>query len=153
MAGSHTLAPLTSMDLPRVKLAKFDGSSHDYLKFIRQFEFYVASRTTDDGQKAKISNSRFGTIADQTNKCRADRTTLSKQPIKRQRSLVNAVFKTPESSPLCREPHPLKDCVKFAEFGCSKRWDMAKGYKVCFRCLKAGHMTKACNTGRKCGVN
>ncbi|GAA56331.1 hypothetical protein CLF_110613 [Clonorchis sinensis] len=201
-AGNHTLAPLiASMDLPRVKLTKFDGSSHDYLKFIRQFEFYVESRTADDGQKwlcllhycrgrvreateectkwaedvdgvtrderkpmfrdlrnfmdirERISNSRCGTIADQTNKYRAAQTTQPKQPIKRQHSFVNAVFKTPESCPLCREPHPLTNCKKFAEFECSKRWDVAKGCKVCFRCLKAGHLTKACNTERKCGVN
>ncbi|OON23730.1 zinc knuckle [Opisthorchis viverrini] len=182
MASNHTLAPLTSMDLPRVELTKFDGSSHDYLKSIRQFGFYVESRTTEGGQRllcllhycrgrareaieecndlrnftnirARISNSRFGTIADQTNKCRAAQTTLPKQPVKRQHSFVNAVFKTPESCPLCREPHPLTDCVKFAEFDCNKRWDVAKGCKVCFRCLKTGHMTRACNTERKCGAN
>ncbi|OON16352.1 hypothetical protein X801_07837, partial [Opisthorchis viverrini] len=254
---------------PRFELTKFDGSSHDYLKFIRQFEFYVESRTTDDGQsllcllpycrgrareaieectshcvarslldglhkrfralwaspadllqlttklenceislkqmgygahlnflltlkrlarclpvllqqkwaeyadgvtkderepafrylrnftdiRARISNSRFGTIANQTNKCRAAQTTLPKQPIKRQHSLINAVFKLPESGPLYREPHPLTNCVKFADLECNKRWDVAKRREVCFRCLKSGHVTKACKTERKCRVS
>ncbi|OON21217.1 hypothetical protein X801_02893 [Opisthorchis viverrini] len=159
MAGNHTLAPSTSsMNLPRSELTKFDGSSHDYLKFIRQFEFhqkwaeYFDGVTKDERKltfrglrnfmdiRARISNSRFGTIADQTNKCRAAQATLPKQPIKRQHSSVYAVFKTTESCLLCSEPHPLTNGVKFAESECSER-------------LGAGHVTKACNTERKCGVN
>ncbi|OON17317.1 hypothetical protein X801_06844 [Opisthorchis viverrini] len=106
---------------------------------------YVDGVTTDEREptfralrnfmdiRARISNSRLGMIACQTNKCHAAQKIQPKQTIK-------------------REPHPLTDCARIVEFESSKRWDVAKGCRVCFRCLKSGHLTKACNTELKCGV-
>ncbi|OON15861.1 hypothetical protein X801_08332 [Opisthorchis viverrini] len=183
-----------------VELTKCDGISHDYMKFIRQFELCVECKTavdrqrllflllycrgsareaieectllppTEDYRRARQVLSRlfcrshrvsrslldelhesFDTIADQTNKYRTAQTSQPKQPTERQHSLVSALFNTHESYPLCGEPHSLANCVKLAEFERSKRWDVAKGCEVCFLCLKAGHLAKACNTRRKCG--
>ncbi|OON18903.1 hypothetical protein X801_05237, partial [Opisthorchis viverrini] len=79
--------------------------------------------------RARISNSRFGRIANQTNKYRAAQTTKPKQPFKREHSFVDAVLKAPESCSLCREPHPLTNCVRSAEFDCGKHWELAKKFK------------------------
>ncbi|OON21858.1 hypothetical protein X801_02246 [Opisthorchis viverrini] len=238
MAGNHTLAPVTSMDLPRVELTKFDGSSHDYLKFTRQFEFYVESRTTDDRQRLlcllhycrgrareaveectvlpppeayrharQILSNLFGMshcaarslldgLHDRFRAFSASPVDLLQLTIKRENceialkqkgyeaelnslsTLERLVRCLPislqekwaeyfdgvtkdEREPTFRDLRNFMDirarisnnCVKFAEFECNERRDVAKGCKVCFRRLKAGQMTKACNIERKCGVN
>ncbi|MBM6549254.1 DUF1759 domain-containing protein [Streptococcus dysgalactiae subsp. equisimilis] len=46
------LAPmLAGLDLPKVELLAFEGSSSTYWKFIKQFDYYVAPKVKDEGQR------------------------------------------------------------------------------------------------------
>ena len=44
-------------------------------------------------------------------------------------------------------------CAKFVEKSVSKRWDTAKHFNICFRCLGDGHRGKSCPRNLPCGKN
>ena len=52
---------------------------------------------------------------------------------------------------ICRRDHKIWTCLKFIEKSVSQRWDTAKRFKLCFRCLGDGHIGKSCQRRRPCG--
>ena len=54
---------------------------------------------------------------------------------------------------ICRRDHKIWTCAKFMEKCVSKRWDAAKHFKLCFRCLGDGHRGKSCPRSLPCGEN
>ena len=54
---------------------------------------------------------------------------------------------------VCQEEHRTIGCPKWQKATVQDRWDMAKKYKICFRCLLTGHQGRNCRSTKKCGVN
>ena len=54
---------------------------------------------------------------------------------------------------ICRRDHKIRNCEKFLEKNVPRRWDIAKRFKLCFRCLGDGHRGKSCQRSRLCGQN
>ena len=54
---------------------------------------------------------------------------------------------------ICRKDHKIWTCPKFMEKSVSQRWDTAKRFKLCFRCLGDGHIGKSCQRRQPCGRN
>ena len=57
------------------------------------------------------------------------------------------------SCQICGRDHKIWSCQKFMEKHVSRRWDTAKRFKLCFRCLGDGHRGKSCQRSRPCGQN
>ena len=57
------------------------------------------------------------------------------------------------SCQICRRDHKIWNCAKFVGKSVSKRWDIAKRFNLCFRCLCDGHRGKFCPTNPPCGEN
>ena len=53
------------------------------------------------------------------------------------------------SCQICRRDHKIWTCAKCV----SKRWDTAKHFNLCFRCLGDGHRGKLCPRSLPCGEN
>ena len=58
--------------------------------------------------------------------------------------------KPSESCPLCKSPHNLDDCDKFAKMCQTERMDVIKSNGLCLSCLKYGHMKKDCRIRKVC---
>ena len=54
---------------------------------------------------------------------------------------------------ICSRDHKIWTCPKFVEKSVSQRWDTAKRFKLCFRCLGRGHRGKSCQRSQSCGQN
>ena len=54
---------------------------------------------------------------------------------------------------LCGQSHNIWTCQKFVKKNVPGRWDTAKRFKLCFRCLGDGHVGKACQNSQPCGQN
>ena len=54
---------------------------------------------------------------------------------------------------ICGRDHKIQNCEKFLEKNVPRRWDIAKRFKLCFRCLGDGHRGKSCQRSRPCGQN
>ena len=54
---------------------------------------------------------------------------------------------------ICSRDHKIWTCPKFVEKSVSQRWDTAKSFKLCFRCLGGGHRGKSCQRSQLCGQN
>ena len=52
----------------------------------------------------------------------------------------------------CKEDHYLDDCKPFIEKSIDERVQFVKDNKICFGCLKPGHLSKDCKRKRKCAV-
>jgi len=54
--------------------------------------------------------------------------------------------------PLCKEQHHLFSCKSFLDFSVQDRISQVKRLKLCFNCLRKGHMSTECKSGhcRKC---
>ena len=57
------------------------------------------------------------------------------------------------SCQICRRDHKIWTCSKFVGNSVSKRWDTAKHFNLCFRCLGDGHRGKSCPRSLPCGEN
>ena len=57
------------------------------------------------------------------------------------------------SCQICRKDHKIWTCAKFVENSVSKRWDIAKRFNLCFRCLGDGHRGSSCPRNLPCGEN
>ena len=54
---------------------------------------------------------------------------------------------------VCRQKHKIWQCKVFKQEGVSERWNIAKRFKLCYRCLAEGHRGKSCQRTRQCGKN
>lgn len=53
---------------------------------------------------------------------------------------------------ICDQRHGVWKCWKFERASIPDRWDLAKQFKLCFRCLSDEHMGKFCPKKWNCGV-
>ncbi|KAK3732000.1 hypothetical protein QZH41_005502 [Actinostola sp. cb2023] len=53
----------------------------------------------------------------------------------------------------CGQTHPIWQCEKFKAMSVPKRWETAKQYNMCYRCLGQYHVGRACTRSRICGLN
>ena len=54
---------------------------------------------------------------------------------------------------VCGEQHRIWQCKAFMQENISERWNIAKRFKLCYRCLAEGHNGKSCRRTRRCGKN
>ena len=62
-------------------------------------------------------------------------------------------FRAKRSCKICSKPHGVWACRDFKQLDISKRWECAKKFKLCFRCLGEDHLGQYCNRTRVCGQN
>ena len=58
-----------------------------------------------------------------------------------------------QSCNICREQHRIWECQLFLQKDASERWNIAKRFQLCYRCLAEGHQGKSCRRTRRCGTN
>ena len=54
---------------------------------------------------------------------------------------------------VCGAEHGIWKCQTFVEKSVAERWNLAKRFHLCFRCLAEGHSGKTCPRSRQCGQN
>ena len=54
---------------------------------------------------------------------------------------------------ICHGSHDIVDCNIFEQMAVHERWDMARKFKLCFRCLGNSHFGQACPQTRQCRVD
>ena len=54
---------------------------------------------------------------------------------------------------VCKQKHRIWQCQVFKWEGVSERWNIAKRFQLCYRCLAEGHHGKSCQRTRQCGKN
>lgn len=54
---------------------------------------------------------------------------------------------------VCDKQHGIWACDEYKKMPLSKRWEAAKSYHLCFRCLGRGHGGKTCFRSRTCGLD
>lgn len=54
---------------------------------------------------------------------------------------------------VCGRKHGVWNCTEFIQKSVPDRWDIAKQFQLCFRCLADGHHGKSCPRSRQCGQN
>jgi hypothetical protein len=54
---------------------------------------------------------------------------------------------------VCSQSHGIWTCDQFRQMAIPKRWEVAKEYRLCFRCLGRGHGGKLCVRSRRCGLD
>ncbi|XP_072930335.1 uncharacterized protein [Epargyreus clarus] len=96
---------------------------------------------------APAENVRDRSPSIQKNPHRSYTTTLS-EPIVRSisRKPVNA-----PDCPICQKDHKIRDCKTFNDLKVSDRWERAKEFNICFRCLNKRNFRHRCSY-KACGV-
>ena len=54
---------------------------------------------------------------------------------------------------VCNKPHGVWACGEFKQLDTPKRWEYAKKFRLCFRCLGEDHLGQHCTRTRVCGQN
>ena len=54
---------------------------------------------------------------------------------------------------LCGANHYIWQCKKYLKKSVPERWNFAKQFRLCYRCLMEGHLGKLCSKSRQCGLN
>ena len=54
---------------------------------------------------------------------------------------------------LCGANHCIWQCQKYIQKSVPERWNFAKQFRLCYRCLVEGHLGKLCPKSRQCGLN
>ena len=67
--------------------------------------------------------------------------------VKDSRSMSNS------SCQVCGSQHRIWNCPEFCQKTVHERWDVAKRFQLCFRCLGDRHSGKSCQRSRPCGLN
>ena len=57
------------------------------------------------------------------------------------------------SCEICESHHKIWNCEKFLNKTIPGRWDAAKRFELCFRCLAEGHRGNSCTASQPCGQN
>ena len=127
---------------PERLLSRYKRWAHEQrwsedVKTLRKFvneeaEFQVAAAETLNGlripNKSKNQNGFFGN--DSISRRRADKQCI-----------------------VCKQSHRLWSCSEFKDQDVSKRWELAKKYRLCFKCMNGNHMAKDCRSSRICGLD
>ena len=58
-----------------------------------------------------------------------------------------------KSCEICRKHHTIWNCEKFLNKSVPRRWEAAKRFELCFRCLAEGHRGNSCTASQPCGQN
>ena len=61
--------------------------------------------------------------------------------------------KPSQACKVCNGQHGIWSCESFKRMTVPKRWEVAKGCKLCFRCLADGHRGEECFKSRVCVLN
>ena len=61
--------------------------------------------------------------------------------------------KPSQACKVCNGQHGIWSCESFKRMTVPKRWEVATGHKLCFRCLADGHRGEECFRSRVCGLN
>lgn len=51
---------------------------------------------------------------------------------------------------VCKETHPLAYCQRFRKWTSTRRREFVPKHRLCFNCLKTGHMVSSCPSQRRC---
>ena len=54
---------------------------------------------------------------------------------------------------VCGAQHDICNCEEILQMSIKDWWNIAKQFRLCFRCLGEGHSGKACPRSRQCGRN
>ena len=54
---------------------------------------------------------------------------------------------------LCGANHCIWQCQNYLQKNVPERWNLAKQFRLCYRCLVGGHLGKFCPKSRQCGLN
>ena len=57
------------------------------------------------------------------------------------------------SCQVCSSQHRIWNCQEFIRKTVPERWDVAKRFQLCFRCLGDKHSGRSCQRSRACGLN
>ena len=136
--------------LPQSLLAKY----HRWL-----FENNVTESV--DALKTWVTEeSRFQIIASETvngltrQSISAQSNESNRNSVEHKTFFINTRSSQPETScQACTGQHRIWECQVFIQKNASERWDFAKRFKLCFRCLAEGHEGKSCRKTRRCGQN
>ena len=60
-------------------------------------------------------------------------------------------FRAKRTCKVCGKQHGVWVCEDFKQLDTPKRWECAKKFKLCFRCLGEGHLGQHCNRTKVCG--
>ncbi|XP_067637293.1 uncharacterized protein [Eurosta solidaginis] len=62
----------------------------------------------------------------------------------RQRFLHTNKVSTKKRCKICSDDHEVEKCKQFLDLPCNQRWHVARLNKLCFSCLKSGHVGSSC---------
>lgn len=109
-----------------------------------------------------IQESEFQTVASETVHGVAGKTTdnQSMQPVPRYKNprtffgdKINNRSMQNMPCRVCGARHGVWKCQDFIQKSVSERWEVAKRFQLCYRCLAEGHPGKSCPRSRLCGKN
>ena len=122
------------------KSADLTAPSLDYFR-----SFLLKRRRALQRMNTHSDNSKPST-SDQ--KADSERSKVSN--IKGRNVLKSSAATTTKNCPLCSESHRLYQCEKFKSMSVKDRRSKASELSVCFNCLIPGHITKNCNSDKRC---
>ncbi|XP_063380310.1 uncharacterized protein LOC134666933 [Cydia fagiglandana] len=98
---------------------------------------YHESYTRDTGNRSRSNKSTVAQVKHRDGNLKKKPASTGAKP-KRQ---ISSVSFSREACAICNngKEHEVKECSKFLAATVSERWDLAKGAKLCFRCLGANH--------------
>ena len=112
-----------------------------------------------------VEESRFQTIASETvygltGRAGDDRSNSSTQNKPEQTEhrtfLVNQEschHQRKRSCQVCESQHRIWKCRAFIHEEIPERWNLARIFQLCYRCLAEGHQGKSCRKTRRCGID
>ena len=86
-----------------------------------------------------------GILKDSARKVHAGPTFVTQSETKQKYTNRNCV--------ICNQSHGIWACETFKSMNINQRWDKAKEFKLCFRCLSDTHRGERCPRSRICGIN
>ncbi|CAK1596689.1 unnamed protein product [Parnassius mnemosyne] len=110
---------------------------------------YAARKKEDIPELKKIS--MF--LNEEADKCSAyalpefiaeDSETRERRPRKIERAFATSKKPYEERCPQCKQEHKLPDCKSYAALSTNDRWEVAKKYNICYRCLRGKHRRLLC---------
>ncbi|XP_052806575.1 uncharacterized protein LOC128235822 [Mya arenaria] len=68
------------------------------------------------------------------------------------KSFFTSPTKALRSCSMCHQDHNIWDCSQYKKLSIEERWEKAKCFRLCFRCLGNYHSGRQCKRTRQCGV-
>ena len=150
--GAGSLYTKLQRKLPECKLACY----HRWIFENGQQESVLTLRTWI------IQESEFQTIAAETFRgftgdARPSQTTRPEPRYRNQRTLFGETgtyhSRTTPACQVCDKQHKIWSCYDFMQKTAPERWNIAKRFQLCYRCLGDSYYGKLCPRSRQCGVN